>query len=134
MVIIEWKPEYDVKIAIIDRQHKQLTKTINELYESFAGKEDAPLPTNIFKNLCDYVHIHFKTEEDLMVKYQYPDYEEHKKEHKYCADTILEFKKEIEDGKAVTMDLLLFLIDWLHNHVLEIDIKYAPFFHSKGLS
>ena len=134
MPIIEWKTEYSVGIGVLDQQHKKLTSTVNDLYKTFESKDDAPLPPKIFKNLLEYVHLHFKTEEDLMIKYKYPDYEDHKKEHTYCTESILEFKKQIEDGKLVTMDLLNFLIDWVHDHVLEVDMKYSNFFHSKGLS
>jgi len=131
---ITWQPEFSVNIKIIDEQHKKFIDTINILYDAmFEGKGRAVL-ADVFKNLEEYITTHFDTEEDFMVKFSYPGYLEQKREHDKCISKVLEFKKQFDEGEVLlSMDVIDFLVSWLHKHLLEMDQKYKDFFHEKGL-
>ena len=79
--IIEWQDGFSVKVKMIDDQHKQIIKTTNDLYQAMMDKEIEEKFDEILVRLEDYYNLHFKTEEDLMAKYNFDGIEEHKKAH-----------------------------------------------------
>lgn len=74
--------------------------------------------------LEDYVLIHFKDEEALQVKYNYPQYGEHSKVHRLFIADVKRIKKDIEDnGVTVATGLVIgsTLSNWLISHISQMD-------------
>lgn len=134
MPIIEWSPEFSVNIGIIDEQHKKLVDTINVLHDAMKKGRSKNAMADVFDRLTEYTTTHFATEEQYMTKFSYPDYPLHKKEHDLCISRVSTFKEKFDTGKAVlSIELIMFLVDWLHKHLLDMDKKYSKFFNDKGL-
>ena len=135
MTLIAWDNKFSVKIDEIDKQHKKLFSMINELYISMKeGRSDASLIETI-NGLIDYTHTHFRNEERYMVKFEYPGYVRHKKEHDEFVAEVKGFHKKLIKGEAsLTLEILVFLKDWITKHINGSDQKYAPYFHEKGLN
>ncbi len=134
MALFVWKPEFDTNIEEIDQQHKKLVETINILHEAMNKGKGKDVLSKVFANLLEYTTEHFATEEKLMIAFVYPDYVEHKQEHEKCVAEVLKFKERFDQGDlSVTINLRIFLVDWLHAHLMEMDMKYVPFFQEKGL-
>ncbi len=76
--------------------------------------------------LKEYTKIHFKTEEDLLIKAEYPDLKEHLKLHVALVE-----KTEKISVNAVSNDdadlILQFLKKWWLEHINIEDKKYEPF-------
>lgn len=135
MPLIDWEDKFSVNIEVIDEQHKMLVNTINKLYDAMNAGSGVAMLDETFKNLAEYTTDHFATEEELMVKFGYPDYAEHKKEHDGCVLKVLEFKKRFDEGDIrLNLDLFVFLDEWLHEHLIEMDQKYKAFFSERGLA
>jgi len=108
---------------------------INELHCAMKMKMGAKQAGGILTRLADYTVYHFKNEETLFEKYQYPDRDAHKQYHDKLVAQVLEFKKELEEGRAaLSMELMQFLTDWLRDHILETDTAYVPFFKENGIN
>ncbi len=72
---------------------------------------------DIVKELIDYTATHFKHEEQLMEKYGYDTYKEHKNIHVDFVNQVLKVQKDIQNGKVtVSTDLMEFLKNWLLKH------------------
>ena len=87
---ILWKENLSVGVNEIDNQHKELFNRINNLLDACTrgkGSEEIKRTLNF---LSDYVISHFGTEENLMVRYNYPDYTSHKEKHE-------KFKKNLQN-------------------------------------
>jgi len=133
--IMPWKDEYAVGIKQIDEQHKRLVRLLNELNQAMADGKGREVMTGILSQLVDYTKGHFATEERLMQGYLYPGYAAHKLEHDQLTKTVLKFQQDVNSGKAVmSIEVLDFLKNWLRNHILGTDKRYAPFLNSKGVS
>jgi hemerythrin-like metal-binding protein len=129
-----WEPSFEVHIKIIDEQHKKLVETVNLLYDSIIEGESPKMLSNIFERMIEYVTFHFSTEEELMIKFNFPGYLDHKREHEECTQKVLEFKRQFEHGeKTIAIDLISFLVNWVHHHLLYVDMKYSAFFKEKGV-
>lgn len=124
MLFIVWSEEYEMKISIIDEQHRSLVGIINSLFYLMNNK----LATNVFHPtlvlLEQYAHIHFLTEETLLEKTRYPRIEEHKKAHNaFRAKTQLLISQNRRTQDAT--NLLDFLKTWFTTHTMQVDRDFA---------
>ena len=87
---IKWKKEYKVGIKKLDNQHKKIIKILNQIIKLQETGKDEKEIEKILSNLQNYIKEHFRTEEEYMLKYHYPRYEEHKKEHSHLIDRFFE--------------------------------------------
>ncbi|MBN1970679.1 MAG: hemerythrin family protein [Candidatus Delongbacteria bacterium] len=131
--IFKWDPMLDTGVDIIDQQHKMLTRIFNkqiDYRDSFKGF-DALKKT--LERVIKFAELHFKTEEDLLKKHNYPDYDYHKYEHTKIMDTLKKFESEINRGNSrVSSEFLEFLYEWLDHHVRYEDIKFSGFLKAAG--
>ena len=133
MSMFPWKEEYSVGYPEIDNQHKKLFEFAEELHNAMIyGKGKYVLEKTLSK-LIAYTKGHFAAEERLMQTHNYPDYPKHKAVHDALTARVVAFQKEFEANRtALTVDLLLFLKDWLCHHIGETDRKIASYLKSKA--
>jgi len=79
----------------------------------------------IFQELKHYAFDHFKEEEALMAQYDFPDLENHQREHQAFRDYIDELEKSHKLDSEAIMELILFFMKWITNHIMISDKKYA---------
>lgn len=136
MAWMEWTPKYSVKVVKIDDQHKKLIGIINELYEvlSIEGSKKEAI-NNVIEELLDYTRYHFSAEEELMKKFSYPHYPQHKPEHDNFVMKVAGFQDEYRQGRILVLnfEVIRFLRDWLFNHILTVDKQYSSFFNQQGV-
>ncbi|MFH0733160.1 MAG: bacteriohemerythrin [bacterium] len=134
MSLIEWKNIYSVNIEEIDNQHKKLVMLVNELHDAMRMSKGAEILGKILSDLVDYTVYHFGTEEKYFDMYDYPQTEQHKQQHKDLVDQVAAIKAKYDRGeKVLTLDVLNFLRDWLHDHILGSDVLFGPYLLSKGV-
>lgn len=125
---MEWKDEYKLGIPIIDEQHKKLF----EISENLTYMHDINELKEIFLFLDEYLNFHFKTEEKLMEKYNYPHLEEHKKIHDELKEKIEGYIELYFMGNfSVLDDLEELIIQWIETHILGEDKKYHSYIREK---
>jgi hemerythrin len=130
----QWKPAYSVKVVALDSQHKKLFDLVNELHNAMSSGHGKDIVADVLSRLVDYTVTHFKAEEAVMEKHGYPGLQTHRAEHKALTDKVLAFKKEYEVGTSVvTPQLMLFLQQWLKNHIQGVDQRYSDFLNAKGV-
>ncbi len=128
MPIISWSDSYSVNVPKIDAQHKKLFVLINDLHEAMSQGKGKDALGAILDGLLDYTRVHFADEEKMLAKVNYPDLPAQKAEHAAFILKISELQTDFRAGKAaMTMPVMAFLKDWLVNHILKNDKKYAPF-------
>jgi hemerythrin len=130
--MFEWKPEYSVHIPEIDAQHQRLFALAAELHTAMAlGKAKTVLEQSLAR-LVDYTKTHFANEEQLMREYQYPEAGAHKVQHDQLTAQVLDFQKKLRGGQAsLTINLMVFLKNWLERHILGSDLQYSAYIRGK---
>ncbi len=130
---LEWEEKYSVGFKLIDEQHKRLFALYNRIVKI---KQDGQLDSQknqealelVVKELSDYVHVHFLTEEEVMKIYGFDDFEAHKKLHDQFADSVQEICGDFTKGQLILMDTVIKKIhNWLVHHVTIEDQKYKSF-------
>lgn len=134
MELFAWDNKYSVDIESIDNDHKGLIDLINKLFEAMrAGKAKDVLDGTLTK-LISYTRTHFLREETYFRTTNYPGYEEHKDQHELFIQKVNELKKHLDQGDSkISIDLMKFLSDWLINHILVSDRKYAQHLKKFGI-
>jgi hemerythrin len=131
--MFEWKPEYSVQIPSIDAQHQRLFALAEELHVAMSqGKAKAVLEQSLAA-LVDYTKAHFAAEEQLMNQYHFPDAADHKIEHEKLTSQVLSLQKKFRAGeKTLSITLMVFLKNWLENHIAGSDQQYSRFIRGKA--
>ncbi|OHD17983.1 MAG: hemerythrin [Spirochaetes bacterium GWD1_27_9] len=134
MAYINWSDTLSVGVKEFDNQHKKLVDMVNQLHSAMMEGKGKHVLMDVFVKLVNYTVEHFAAEEKLMQKYDYPDYQKHLKEHKDLTAQALELKKKFETTNAImSIEVIMFLKDWLANHILKSDKIYGNFLNTKGI-
>ncbi len=133
--IILWDQRFSVGVKKIDEQHQELVKIINCLVENEDATGHSEPIAEVLDRMTKYADYHFETEEALMLEYDYPAYESHRDDHTQFKMKTAEFCLDALRRKETLPDeLLSYLRDWLTHHILEVDMKYKPYFYERGVS
>ena len=137
MPFLVWKDSMNIGIAKIDEQHMELARAINALYESSTAgeREKEKAIAKALNMLVSYADYHFKTEEDLMKHYGYPQFPKHKAEHDEFASKVVEMNEDMEriGNRLDYREFSQFVRDWFLDHTQGTDREFAPFFKAKGI-
>ena len=131
-----WNESLSVGIDDMDDQHKVLIEYIDKLTElsdrHIAGRDiDSAEVEALFARIIDYTVYHFDEEETLLQKYDYDNFDAHKKIHEKLKAQITEMRASYsEQGVALLPRIVLFLNGWLRGHILKTDRKYGKYITS----
>ena len=134
-LFVEWSDALSVGIQEIDEQHKVLISLINRLFdETIVNQAPIKVTEEILTELVEYTKVHFAVEESLFRIFDYPEIEAHMKRHVDLKAQVLDLQKKINQGQTmINSELLMFLKNWLTNHILQEDKLYAPFLIKQGV-
>lgn len=129
-----WKDEYSVGIEAIDNDHRKLIKLINQFQTAVFYRTGEEFEREAFDELVDYTQTHFTREEALMEKHGYPDFEAHVAEHRKMIGQVENVMTQYQtEGRRETLnDAVLFLREWLIEHINGTDQAYSAFLLEKG--
>ena len=131
MPLFLWKKSYEIGLAEIDTQHRNLVGIINELSDAMMNQKGYTVVPHILEKLVDYIQFHFTTEEEIMRETKYPALDEHCQEHLAMTKKVIEFKKDYSENNEInSAEVLNFLCDWLKEHIAVSDKKLKM--HIKG--
>lgn len=133
MGLLNWSEQYSVGLLSVDSEHKKLFDMVNEMHEAMRTGQGNAVLEKILGRLVTYTRSHFAAEERLMQTHGYPGLAEHKKAHDALTAQVIELQRKLKGGKTcLSIEVMLFLRNWLTTHILGTDMKYAPFLKSKG--
>jgi len=138
MALIEWDNSLKLGIAVVDRQHERLVGIINRLHEATMEGRGTEVIGGIIDELIIYTATHFSMEEKYFAQFEYPDAEEHKREHDALIEKVSAFASDFEKAlrssrSDLAEELLQFLKIWWRYHMMETDSKFVALFKEKGL-
>ena len=127
---IAWSEEYELGNDFVDSQHKKLFELVNNIGKHFNDGRDINKLSETLDFLLQYTVQHFSDEEALQIKFNFPEYEYHKKLHEEFEAIVSEKAAEFK-AKGSTRNLKDtvndFVITWLVNHILKEDMKIGAY-------
>ncbi|MCW9034671.1 MAG: bacteriohemerythrin [Alphaproteobacteria bacterium] len=130
--VLRWRPEYSVNIQLIDNHHKQLVEMSNNLLEALKNRVSQKDVHVALDFLIDYTDYHFREEEALFSSYDYEKTDVHKERHKVLLQQVIDLKEKTKDKKN-NPEVIIFLKEWIINHILTADRDYAAYLNTKGV-
>ncbi len=131
---IQWTNDLATGVSEIDDQHKELFSRVNLLLNACKqGKGRLEIGRTI-AFLEDYVDTHFSTEEKNMLRYQYPDYPDHKAQHAIFTNSLNDIKRQLDaEGPGVHIIILTnqMVIDWLRSHIRTRDRAFGDYIRNR---
>jgi len=132
----EWKERYMLHIEEIDKQHKKLFEIGARVYyltqaDSTYDRYDEIMA--VIQELLDYTQYHFKYEEELLEKHNFPRLSIQIKEHNYFVAKIKSLlDRDIDEDQTETLqDIVNFLSEWISTHITFEDRQYADVLRGK---
>ena len=123
---LHWKAAYDTGVEEIDLQHRYFLALINRLRAELDACDDETYRRRLLDELGRYAAFHFISEENLMLKYGYPGYEQQCRLHLELIDQ-LSWRMQSRPHA----DLFDFLIGWFVHHTVEEDHRIGDFVGQK---
>jgi len=124
MVVSElvWNAAYDSGVEEIDLQHRYFLALINRLSSELASCADTNYRQRLLSELAKYAIFHFVSEENMMIKFAYPDADRHRMLHIELIDQLS------SRMQAKTYEPLFeFLVGWFIQHTTTEDRLIGEF-------
>ena len=131
MSLIEWNSSLATGHMEIDAQHTILVAILNRLHDAIDAGEGEATTALILRELVEYTHYHFASEEALLDKVPPASASAHKAKHARLIEQVTEFQKQCERGEISAQALLDFLKDWLVLHITGTDKQLAAMLRAK---
>ncbi|MEI6213536.1 MAG: bacteriohemerythrin [Desulfuromonadales bacterium] len=132
---MSWNPSMSVNVKQFDDQHIRLVDMLNSLHLAMKEGRGHQVLGEVLNELIDYTSCHFADEEQLMAVHDYPEKAQHIQVHQNLVKQVLELQQNFASGRAIlTLDVMMFLKEWLVVHIQGVDRKYGAFLNGKGIT
>jgi len=122
-----WSSCFETQLKIVDQQHRQLVKLLNDLYEHCRdGAASKRIIDRTLEQLLDYASFHFRDEEKLMARRGIDERHQsmHRMEHKsfvFEVERMRNHPSPDETVREMAEKLENFVTSWLTYHILGMD-------------
>lgn len=127
MPLFRWNNRFLLGVDNVDLQHQHLVELLNTIYDEFKHGTNTQTLKSLVDELLQHTTKYFKLEEHWMVKISYTEQYDHKKEHDVLTARVTEIQESYKEGKDFTLNLLLFLNNWVTNHLNHTNAKLRIF-------
>lgn len=127
---IVWDPMLEIGVEPVDAQHRELFRRIDRLLEASATRTTATEVGAMLEFLAEYVREHFRTEEELMARLEYPRAADHRAEHVGFTAELEKLRREYaaEGGTALlVVRVTSRATQWLREHIYRADRELGKF-------
>lgn len=112
-----WDDSYCIGDRDIDAQHKKMFEILNAITESMT-EEDIK---SYILVLSKHAREHFRSEEALMKRVNYPHIENHKERHTELITTLSEKCLDDFKGQFAIEKFKAFIYHWVRDHIVNVD-------------
>jgi hemerythrin-like metal-binding protein len=129
--MIQWSERYEVGIAAIDGQHREMVDIANRLLAGLRAGRDRDELVETLRELVRATEHNIVTEERLMQEHGLAP-AHHAEEHQRLLEAIRHFDLRLDPGGLA--ESARFLHEWLLGHIDEDDRPFAEQLRSRGVS
>ena len=128
MNLMDWDAtKFDIHVPKMNSQHQKLVGIMNRLYDRHHAKAPKAELDKIVLELRDYTVLHFREEEALLDKLEFPQRQVHKSIHQKLLEDFGTHYQAFAATGLLSEKFFDFLRLWLTSHILHIDRKYGDY-------
>ncbi|MCC6202335.1 MAG: hemerythrin family protein [Gammaproteobacteria bacterium] len=130
MALLTWRKEYELGLADVDHEHRELIDLINQIHQQLDAGARGDAALDLLGELYAQIASHFALEEQHMRTIDYKELDDHKADHERLLDRIRDLMDEYEDN--ATLDLHAFGVDldaWFLVHFSTRDARFHRALH-----
>lgn len=121
--LIKWIAAYEVGIAMIDKQHRELAGHINDLVESLQRGDAPSVMSDKLASTIAYTQFHFASEERLMNEHGFSGAATRREAHAHLLDDLRNFPTA-HDVRSLSLTAR-FMQEWLLRRIATMDRALA---------
>lgn len=126
--MIQWQPGYAIGVYEVDREHEGLFSLAGRMHQAMLGGQGKHVLEGLLEELVRYTFYHFEHEEQFMKKIGYAGFQEHSRQHDNLRAKVRAMQTRAAAGElTMTIEVMLFLMDWLRTHILSSDRRIAEY-------
>lgn len=125
MALIEWRKEYELGLADVDHEHRELIALINRIHDQIDSGNARGNVLDLLGDLYAQISAHFALEEQHMRELRYQELDDHKADHERLLERIRDLMDDCEDNTA--LDMRAFGVDldaWFLVHFSTRDARF----------
>ena len=128
MALLSWSDHYLIGNDIIDTEHKELFRLINDFHTHWLEAHDRRDIARVLNQLIAYAQMHFQHEENIMGAEGYPILVQSHKIHDALIDSIFQLHQSYREGNLnLEINTMKFVRNWLLEHILKNDYLFRDF-------
>ena len=131
--MIKFDKSMEVGVKLIDEQHIELIRQLNAFVSLGAKSYSKEETHRMLASLGNYIRKHFKEEQELHEKTNYPDAKWHKNQHALYISEFESLCREYNNhgiSPAFTLKLTNSIIGWIVRHIKSEDVKFGKYHRS----
>ena len=115
---ITWREDFEIGIASVDHEHRQLIAMINEVLGALPEDGAQQRVADSLGEIHARIAAHFALEEKIMRNLGYDEFDDHKADHERLLDDIRDIMDEVDSGayRNYQRDLAARLDAWFTEH------------------
>jgi hemerythrin-like metal-binding protein len=109
----------------IDKQHNNIISSFNNFIATIKSNKNIDMLKHEFVKLNVIIDEHLFTEEELLKRENYHNYEEHLKEHNIISDKLRQLYNLLQVSSMIELpeDIIKNLIEFVNKHIIDVDVK-----------
>jgi hemerythrin len=131
MTAVHWSPNLSVGSEEIDSEHAELIDLLNSLAADVEAGAERESTLEGLDRLISGTEQHFRHEEEIMAREDYPDLYYHRRIHQALMNEIRNFRGDSEDGMKIGPEVTDFIRTWLINHIIESDKQLGGYLQGR---
>jgi len=132
MSAAHWSPNLSVGVETLDVDHRALIDVLNRLDTEVGGGAGHDAIAPILDELIAETEAHFRREEEIMAREDYPDAGHHAMIHQALREEIEEFRQRFAAGMEIGPEITEFIKRWLIGHIMESDKHLGGYLQGRG--
>ncbi len=133
MSLIRWLDSFNIGIADVDQEHKELVHLINLVHERATIADGRGSVEDVLGQIVARVSAHFTHEEGAMLALEFPGYWAHKYDHQRLLDQFSEMIAHYHATRDFDSILLAQRLEsWFMVHFRTFDARFHRFVQGGG--
>jgi hemerythrin len=127
---LEWDESLVLGLDEIDKQHRSIFEQFKKVSEAAQQGKSAAIIEELAAFLFEYAHLHFSTEDGIMVEYGYPKIEVQREEHATFSRDANEIRQRIGRqgaSKEIAIEATAKLMRWIIQHIRKHDKEMVAY-------